>query len=162
VNQAEFAERKVVLIGHSAGGLNAALLAMDEIYLANVGIDRHNTIAGLIGLAGGYDFLPLDEGLNGCFFPMETRNQSQAVNYAEGKHPPTLRLYGAQDRTVHPHNAVSLHQSLVEGGNDCVLKTYPNLGHIGTLSSLAKILRWHAPVLRDCLDFIEERVKSSV
>ncbi len=154
--QEDFKGHKVVLIGHSAGGLNAALLAMDKTYLERAGVDRMSTIAGFIGLAGGYDFLPLEEDVYGRFFPFETRDQSQAINYVDDRHPPTLLLYGAKDRTVHPHNAVSLNKSLLETRNLCEFKIYPNLGHIGILSAFARIFRWRAPVLEDCLSFIKK------
>ena len=153
--QPEFEGRKIILMGHSAGGLNASLLAMDSTYMESVGVDRLRTIVGFIGLAGGYDFLPLEEDVYGHFFPHETREQSQAINYVRGKHPPILLLYGAKDRTVHPHNAASLNRALVAQGSHCELKIYPNLGHIGILSALAKVFRWRAPVLRDCLHFVE-------
>ena len=51
--------RPVFVMGHSAGAHIAALLALDPRYLRQVGLDNCNDVAGLIGLAGPYDFLPL-------------------------------------------------------------------------------------------------------
>ena len=39
----------------------AAMLALDARWLDGAGIDRCRTIAGMIGLAGPYDFLPLSD-----------------------------------------------------------------------------------------------------
>src|SRR6185295_10367345 len=46
------------LMGHSAGAYNAAMVALDRSYLRAVGGAK---IAGVIGIAGPYDFLPLHD-----------------------------------------------------------------------------------------------------
>ncbi|MDP8912885.1 MAG: alpha/beta hydrolase, partial [Pseudomonadota bacterium] len=46
---------RIVLVGHSAGAYNAAMLALDPRWL---GEDRR-AVRGFVGLAGPYDFLPL-------------------------------------------------------------------------------------------------------
>lgn len=51
---------KLVLMGHSAGAHIAAMLTLDEQYLAAVGGTPKTWLAGTIGLAGPYDFLPLE------------------------------------------------------------------------------------------------------
>ncbi|MDI1365332.1 MAG: alpha/beta hydrolase, partial [bacterium] len=51
--------RRVVLVGHSAGAYNAAMLALDPRYLTAVGIDP-KVVRAFAGLSGPYDFLPLD------------------------------------------------------------------------------------------------------
>lgn len=50
--------RRLVLAGHSAGAYNAAMVALDPRYLAAFG-RKPGELAGWIGLAGMYDFLPL-------------------------------------------------------------------------------------------------------
>ena len=47
-------------MGHSAGAHMAALLTLDSRYFAAAGQPRPH-IAGVIGLSGPYDFLPLLE-----------------------------------------------------------------------------------------------------
>src|SRR5690348_7936426 len=49
---------KLFVMGHSAGAHIALMLAVDTPYLARAGVDRMK-IAGVIGLSGPYDFLPL-------------------------------------------------------------------------------------------------------
>lgn len=50
--------QRIFLMGHSAGAHIAMLLTTDRHYLAQHGVDPH-ALAGAIGLAGPYDFLPL-------------------------------------------------------------------------------------------------------
>ena len=45
-------------MGHSAGAYNAAMLALDARWLA---APVHPQLAGWIGLAGPYDFLPIGD-----------------------------------------------------------------------------------------------------
>lgn len=56
--------RRLFLMGHSAGAQIAALLATDGRYLAAREM-RKSDIAGVIGLAGAYDFLPLRVAIAG-------------------------------------------------------------------------------------------------
>ena len=49
---------KVYVMGHSAGAYNAAMMALDPRWLAAHGRSPQQ-LAGWIGLAGPYDFLPL-------------------------------------------------------------------------------------------------------
>ena len=51
--------RRLFLMGHSAGAYNAAMLALDPRPLAAEGVPAA-AISGMVGLAGPYDFLPLD------------------------------------------------------------------------------------------------------
>jgi acetyl esterase/lipase len=46
---------RVVLMGHSAGAYNAAMLALDPRWLG----PQRSQVSGLIGIAGPYDFLPI-------------------------------------------------------------------------------------------------------
>lgn len=48
----------VFLMGHSAGAHIAAMLTLDPRWLGKEGLNPHRDIAGLIGVAGPYDFLP--------------------------------------------------------------------------------------------------------
>ena len=50
---------KLFLKGHSAGAHIAAMLSIDGRWLGKVGLNPRRDIAGLIGLAGPYDLMPL-------------------------------------------------------------------------------------------------------
>ena len=58
----------IFLKGHSAGAHIAAMLAIDGRWLDKVGLRPGRDIAGLIGIAGPYDYMPLrDETLKVIF-----------------------------------------------------------------------------------------------
>src|SRR3546814_11568544 len=51
---------RIALMGHSAGAYNAAMLALDPQWLRAAKSDP-SIIRGVAGLAGPYDFLPLEK-----------------------------------------------------------------------------------------------------
>jgi acetyl esterase/lipase len=144
---------RVVLVGHSAGAYNAAMLALDPRWL---GEDRR-AVRGLVGLAGPYDFLPLDgpvtiAAFGGAADPRET----QPINFASAGDPPALLLHGAKDRTVYPRNSERLGERLREAGVEARVKLYPEIGHVGIVTALARPFRGKAPVLEDVAAFAGE------
>jgi acetyl esterase/lipase len=141
---------RLVLIGHSAGAYNAAMLALDPEWL---GLDR-SAVKGFAGLAGPYDFLPFDGPITKATFggwpkPEET----QPIHYADASAPPALLLHGAKDDTVWPRNSEHLQKKLAAAGVASELKIYPDLGHVGIVTAFAKPFRGRAPVLADVLAF---------
>src|SRR5690606_21524844 len=89
--------RRIVLVGHSAGAHIAALLATDGHYLANEGLSPRQ-LAGVVGVAGPYDFLPLkDTTLMAIFGSRDDWPASQPVNFVDGDEPPFLLLQGDKD-----------------------------------------------------------------
>lgn len=127
------------LMGHSAGGEIAALLALDEHYLRDAGTST-TRLAGFVGLAGPYDFLPLKEERYKRVFPPATRPASQPVNFVDGSQPPMLLLAGDADRTVDPENTRSLAGRLRAAGSPVEADILPGADHIGVLSGLATAL----------------------
>ena len=53
VDQA-YPDRDIILIGHSAGAHTALNIALNDVYLMQVGLDRCTKLAGVVGLAGPY------------------------------------------------------------------------------------------------------------
>jgi len=144
---------RIVLVGHSAGAYNAAMLALDPRFL---GPDRA-AIKGFAGLAGPYDFLPLDGEITQRAFgnwasPIET----QPIHYAAAGVPPVLLLHGGDDETVWPKNSINLNARLRGLGASSQLKIYPGVGHVGIVTSLAKPFRSKAPVLADVTRFARQ------
>ena len=69
-------------------------------WLGAEGLDPATDLAGVIGLAGPYDFLPLrDETLKTIFGP-EPLAQTQPIAHAGGEAPPMLLLFGAGAATL--------------------------------------------------------------
>ncbi|WP_118138048.1 alpha/beta hydrolase [Oceanicella sp. SM1341] len=152
--KARYPGHPLYLAGHSAGAQIAALLALDPRWLGAEGLSPCRDVAGFIGLAGPYDFLPLQQDRYRRIFPEETRAESQPVNYAAGAHPPALILHGEADDVVSPAESEALAGALEAGGNAVTLRLYPEVGHVGIASALAPILRGRAPVIEDVRAFL--------
>jgi acetyl esterase/lipase len=144
---------RIVLTGHSAGAYNAAMLALDPSLL---GPDRA-AIRGLAGLAGPYDFLPLDDASTiAAFGAWPEAAETQPINHAAAGAPPTLLLHGASDTRVKPRNSRKLAGLLRAAGSEVRLEVYPGVGHVGILTALAIPFRRKAPALADVADFASE------
>lgn len=144
---------RIVLIGHSAGAYNAAMLALDPRFL---GADRA-AVRGFVGLAGPYDFLPLDTPASrAAFGQAPDLPRTQPITHASAGDPPVLLLHGAKDDTVFPRNSRALAARLTAAGVRAEIKIYPNLGHIGIVTALATPFRGRAPVLADAARFADE------
>lgn len=144
---------RIVLVGHSAGAYNAAMLALDTRWL---GSQRAN-VKGFVGLAGPYDFLPLDGPITQAAFRDEKKPETtQPIAFATADDPPVLLLHGAKDTTVFPRNSRILHERLSNAGADARLKIYPELGHIEILTALSRPFRGKASVLDDTAAFASE------
>jgi acetyl esterase/lipase len=146
-------ERPLFLMGHSAGAQIAALLALDERYLAAVA-DPPPVLAGFIGLSGPYDFLPLEPGYLEQVFPEETRPLSQPIEFVSSRAPPTLLVHGTSDRRVLPEHSVRLATRLEEHGVPVTLRMYDNTGHIRVVAALAPPLQFIADTMGDSVAFI--------
>jgi acetyl esterase/lipase len=143
---------KLFAIGHSAGAYNVAQAVLDEIYAK----DRPK-LAGVITLAGPFDFVPLDSVITKKVFAnIEDLPLTQPIHHASAKAPPFLILHGSADTTVFPRNAVALDKALRAAGASSELKIYPNLSHVGIMLALAKPLR-KTPVLEDIAKFIKDK-----
>lgn len=141
---------RIVLVGHSAGAYNAAMLALDPQYL---GPDRA-VIKGFAGLAGPYDFLPFDgQVVKNTFGAWPRADETQPIHYANASAPPMLLLHGGKDGTVWPKNSINLNRKLKEAGAISEVKIYPELGHVGIVTALARPFRDKAPVLEDVTSF---------
>ncbi len=145
---------RVYLMGHSAGAHIAALLALDERYLAEVGLTP-TALAGVIGLAGPYDFLPITDPTLKQVFDVPDLRTTQPITFAGPDAPPALLATGEQDLTVAPANSERLAARLEQSGNEVELKRYRQIGHISIALALAAPFRWLAPVLDDVARFVE-------
>ncbi len=152
--------RPVFVMGHSAGAHIAALLALDPRYLEQVGLDNCDDVAGLIGLAGPYDFLPLPYPRLSRIFPQATLSESQPVNFASGRKPPALLLHGSSDAVVEPVDTEILSAKLESAGNDTTAKFYDGVSHAAILGALSPVLNSVAPTMDDLLKFVAD-VQSS-
>jgi acetyl esterase/lipase len=151
---------RIFLMGHSAGAHIVMLLATDGRYLAAQQMNK-NDIGGVIGLAGPYDFLPLNDATLEEIFPPALRAASQPINFVAGDEPPIFLAAGQRDTTVDPGNTDRLAAKLrALGDADVEVKHYPRVGHALLVGAFAGPLRGFAPVLDDASGFIHKQTNS--
>ncbi len=142
--------RRLLLAGHSAGAYDAAMLAYDPRWL---GADRA-AVRGLIGLAGPYDFLPLDGAVvEAAFGGVADPATTQPVNFVRPGAAPAFLATGDEDDVVRPANSESLAARLGAAGVAVERRRYPKVGHVGLVTAIAKPLRGRAAVLDDMIGF---------
>lgn len=145
---------RVFLLGHSAGAYNAAMLALDPRWLRGAGTDR-SRIAGAVGLAGPYDFLPItDPDIIPVFATVNDGPASQPITYVDGQNPPMLLAAGTEDTTVSPRNTLRLSDRIRAAGGPVQRRFYPGIGHIGIITAFAPLFQGRAPVLDDVARFV--------
>ena len=112
-------------------------------------------IAGVIGLSGPYDFLPLLEAdLQDMFGPPPNYPDSQPINFVHTGAPPMLLVQGLEDRIVRPQNSRNLAAALSAHGVPVTLRQYPTLDHTDTAAAMSLPGRGRAPILADIAAFV--------
>ena len=148
--------RRIYLMGHSAGAYNAAMLALDGRWLAAAGISVLH-LAGWIGLAGPYDFLPItNPDAQVAFNWPKTAPDTQPIHHASRLAPRTLLLAPMEDDKVNPkRSTVGLAKRLKDSGASVEHKLVEGVSHMSIAAALAKPLTWYAPVLPEVLAFLK-------
>jgi acetyl esterase/lipase len=146
---------RLFVMGHSAGAYIAAMLALDPDWLAADGIDR-DRLAGMIGLAGPYDFLPIEDPDIIPIFAVPDQQATQPIAHVDGRNPPMFLAAGSDDTTVLPRNTTRLAAKIRAAGGPVTDKIYPGIGHVGIVIAMAPLFRGKAPVLDDVLAFIRQ------
>lgn len=141
---------RIYLAGHSSGAHIAAMVATDARFLAEVGMAPKD-LAGFVGIAGPYDFLPITDPVMQKIFGPDYE-ATQPVNFVDGDEPPTLLLHGDDDKTVWLQNSEHLAAKLRAAGVPVELRTYPGLGHVRILSAFR--FPSLAPTLEDTARFV--------
>ena len=145
---------RLFLAGHSAGAYNAMMLVTDKSYLQEAGADV-GQVCGVIGIAGPYNFLPLTDKNLITIFGGARRPETQPITYIDGKRPPMLLAAGTDDTTVSPRNSSDMAEKLKSFGSPVRLITYPGVGHIGIILSLAPGFRSRTSLRDDIIQFVE-------
>jgi len=146
---------RLYAVGHSAGGYIAAMLATAPAYLGAVGLARSD-LAGAVGIAGPYDFLPISGADIRLVFAPANRDlrQTQPIFHVDGGNAPLLLLHVDRDTTCYPRNALALAARARAAGGRAEARTYPGVGHIGIILSFAPLFRACAPAFDDTLRFV--------
>ena len=148
--------RRVFAVGHSAGGYNAAMLALDARWLKEAG-HTLDELAGWVGLAGPYEFLPMTNvAAQPVFFHPNYPPGTQPIDYVSRTSPPSFVGAPVNDTLVSPQRStVALGHRLQEAGVPVTLKLYDRVSHQTLIGAFARPLRWLAPVLDDVVGFVE-------
>ncbi len=151
--------RRVFLYGHSAGAYNAAMLALDPRWLRAVGHSPEE-LAGWVGLAGPYNFLPIeDPGVKLVFDWPETSPDTQPINHVGDLARPLPAFIGAaeHDKVVYPQqNSIPLVDRMKARGTAVTFDTYEHVNHALLVGALSWPLTAFAPVLDDSAAFIRD------
>ena len=147
--------RRIFIMGHSAGAHMAAMVALDSKLRQQTG--SANPPCGLIGLAGPYDFLPIkDADVQQVFKSADRPIETQPIFYVDHNAPSMLLLTGAADTTVKPGNSYRMAAAVHARARKAEVISYPKVGHIEILLSLARPLHFLAPALQDTTGFIHK------
>ncbi len=149
--------QRVFVMGHSAGAYNAAMLALDARWLKAT---QHSPreLAGFIGLAGPYDFLPMtNPDAQPVFFHPDYPPGTQPLEHAAKAAPRSFLGAARDDTLVNPQrNTQGLATRLQGFKVPVTVKFYDRVGHATLIAAFGAPLRWLAPVLDDVAAFVNE------
>ncbi len=151
---------RIFVMGHSAGAYNAAMLALDKRWLSAVGLSPAK-LAGWVGLAGPYDFLPIgDRKTQVAFEWPNTAPDSQPMFHASSASPAALLIAPEKDTVVDPQRStVSLARRLKGAGVRVESELYDTVSHVTLIASMASVLRSRAPVLERVSAFVKANAR---
>ncbi len=146
---------RIFVMGHSAGAYNAAMVALDKRWLQAENLSP-SRLAGWIGLAGPYDFLPIGDRLTQVAFNWpNTPEDSQPLALASRASPPALLLAPVEDKLVSTQRStVAMAQRLKASGVRVESELFDSVSHVTLVASMAGVLRGRAPVLERVTAFV--------
>jgi acetyl esterase/lipase len=145
--------KRLFTAGHSAGAYIAIMLASDGRYLREVGAGL-SSLAGAIGIAGPYDFLPITNPTRIEIFGGMDRVETQPIHFIDGARPPMLLLTGDRDVNILPRNTENMAARLREHGSDVDVIVYPGIDHFRIILGLAPLFRRVVPIRADIARFV--------
>jgi acetyl esterase/lipase len=148
--------KQVYVMGHSSGGYNAAMVALDDRWLGEVGASPKQ-LAGWIGLAGPYDFLPIgDPQAQAAFNWPDTPRDSQPLAHVTAASPRALLMAASKDKLVDPdRNTGRMAAALRAAGVPVEVRLFDNLSHVTLIGAFGKPVRWlGGPVLPPVMGFL--------
>lgn len=147
--------KQVFVMGHSAGAYNAAMVALDPRYLGSQGITPA-VLKGWIGLAGPYDFTPIENpDTRPVFHFPNTPAESQPVNHVSASAPPALLIASNKDKLVDPQrNTGGLSRRLRDASVPVQEIYFDHTSHTTLVGAMSLPLRALAPVLDKVDNFV--------
>jgi len=148
--------KRVFVMGHSAGAYNAAMVALDPRWLKEAGAAPQQ-LRGWIGLAGPYDFLPIEnEDVKPVFWFPDSPPDSQPIRHVGESRLPALLIASHKDKLVNAvRNTGGMAQSLREQGIAVTELYFDETTHATLVVSLSRPFRNLVPTLDRVAEFIE-------
>ena len=143
---------QLFVMGHSAGAYDAAMMVLDARFAP-----AKQDIRGWIGLAGPYNFLPIENPTTRkVFHHPDTPTASQPIHHVSASAPPALLIAPVKDALVDPkRNTGQLAAALRAQGVPVTELYYDGVSHTTLVASLAAPLRMLAPTLDAVQHFID-------
>jgi acetyl esterase/lipase len=146
---------RISVSGHSAGAHIAAMITLDQQWLAKAGAPD-GTIRSFVGLAGPYDFLPFTTDSSKAAFGHEPDPRiTQPISFVRKDAPPSLLLTGTDDDTVKPRNSLALSKALSTLGAVAPVIEYRGIDHSEIIQSFARPFRDKSPAMVDTVKFLK-------
>ncbi|WP_298306706.1 alpha/beta hydrolase [uncultured Erythrobacter sp.] len=147
----------IVIAGHSAGAYNMMMVALEKKWLGAHSLQPKD-IAGVVGLSGPYDFLPLDsDSTIASFGHAKDLDATQPINHVSEAAPPMLLIHGETDTTVGVFHSRNLAELLIDQGRDPTLALYPEMDHADPLVSIAAPWRSRRDIVPKIAAFVRQR-----
>ena len=150
-----FPDRKIVLLGHSAGAYNVLMLALRDEYLRGAGVDRCAVISGVVGLAAPTGIVPLKSERLIEIFPDRFTADDAVLNNVTGPTPAVFLGHGESDTTVYPKNSTALAEKITARGGVAQVETYPGQSHTDVVKVLSRHFDDDTTLKADVVNFIE-------
>ncbi len=145
---------RLFIAGHSAGAHIALLLASDPAYLQRQAM-QPGELSGAIGIAGPYDFAPIESRSLRAVFPDRNHEAStQPIHFVDGDEPPILLLHGDADKRVWPRNSERLAARLRSVDVAVELVILPGVSHSSIMKALGETGAAAVPTRALLLDFV--------
>lgn len=152
---------RIVIAGHSAGAYNVAMTALEARWLAEAGGSTAQ-IAGVVGLAGPYDFYPFDSDSTRASFGHVSQGEvTQPITHVRDDAPPKLLVHGEADTLVKPRNSRELAKRLENSGAKVETLYLKDADHNQPLLALASPWRSKSEVFSAFVEFAR-KARSSV
>jgi acetyl esterase/lipase len=141
---------RVYVAGHSAGGHLAALLTLDQHYLASYQLSS-GLIRGVLAFSGVYNLSA--EGQDSVFGKdPEARRAAAPLSHVQGAAPPFLVTYCQWDYFGLPAQAREFHHALRQAGARAELVYIPHESHI---SEMINVTSENDPTVAAALKFMK-------
>lgn len=133
---------RFIVMGHSAGAYNAAMISLDDRWLGEQGLTPSQQLRGFIGVAGAYNIYPInDMEVRPVFHHPNYPPKSQPIDHVQANSLPSLILAPESDNLVSIEiNSVALNKALQKAGSPSELVTVKGTDHITIIGTLSPVL----------------------